>query len=109
MLVLGRHLGLLIGLFGQWLAPQWMPSPAALALAGITAFFTASVRAPVTGLVLATELTGVTDELPPMLAACAIAMLVAMMLRSAPIYDALAERAARAARLNAQVADPQGS
>jgi CIC family chloride channel protein len=60
----------------------------------MAAFFTASVNAPVTGLILATEMTGDTNQLPPMLGACAVAMLVAIALRSQSIYDRLAERAA---------------
>jgi chloride channel protein, CIC family len=52
------------------------------------------VHAPVTGLILATEMTGNTNQLPPMLGACAIAMLVAVALRSEPIYDRLTARAA---------------
>ncbi|SDB80700.1 chloride channel protein, CIC family [Raineyella antarctica] len=100
MLVVGSHLGLLVGLLGQQLVPQWTPEPAALALIGTAAFFTASVRAPITGLVLTTELTGVTSQLPPMLGACAIAMLVATLLRSEPIYDALTTRATHASRQN---------
>lgn len=101
MLVLGSYLGLLTGLLGQSIVPEWTPEPAALALIGMAAFFTATVRAPVTGIVLATELTGITNQLPPMLGACAIAMLVAALLRSEPIYDALTSRAASAARQNA--------
>ncbi|WP_228489206.1 ClC family H(+)/Cl(-) exchange transporter [Raineyella fluvialis] len=101
MLVVGSHLGLLVGLIGRVTVPQWTPEPAALALIGMAAFFTATVRAPITGLVLATELTGVTDQLPPMLGACALAMLVATLLHSEPIYDALTSRAARAAQQNA--------
>ncbi len=107
MLVLGSHLGLLVGLVGQLVIPQLTPQPAALALLGIAAFFTATVRAPVTGIVLATELTGVTNQLPPMLGACAVAMLVATVLHSEPIYDALTTRAARAARQNAEEAADQ--
>jgi len=70
----------------------------------VAAFFTATVRAPITGIVLATELTGVTNQLPPTLGACAVAMLVAMMLRCTPIYDALTTRAAAAAQQNADEA-----
>ncbi len=101
MLVIGSHLGLLVGLVGQALVPSLTPDPAALALVGMAAFFTATVRAPITGIVLATELTGVTNQLPPTLGACAIAMLVAMVLRCSPIYDALTTRAANAAQQNA--------
>ncbi len=106
MLVIGSYLGLLVGLIGQVLAPSFTPDPAALALIGMAAFFTATVRAPITGIVLATELTGITNQLPPILGACAIAMLVAMMLRSQPIYDALTTRAVNAAKQNAEEASP---
>lgn len=74
-----------------------MPSLPACALIGMAAFFTASVHAPVTGLILATEMTGNTNQLPPALGACAIAMLVAVALRSEPIYERLSHRAATAA------------
>lgn len=108
MLVLGAELGLAVGIVGTHLAPSWAPEPSGLALIGLAAFFTATVRAPVTGIVLATEMTGSTTLLPPMLGACAAAMLVATLLRSEPIYDQLTARAVRANRRNvaeAQVAD----
>ena len=101
MLVLGSHLGLLVGLVGHVVAPQQTPDPAALALIGMAAFFTATVRAPVTGIVLATEMTASTTQLAPMLGACAIAMLTASTLRSTPIYDQLTRRAVSAFRVNA--------
>jgi CIC family chloride channel protein len=101
MLVVGSHLGLLVGLVAQLVVPQWTPQPAELALIGMAALFTATVRAPITGIVLATELTGASGQLPPMLGACAVAMVVAGWLHSRPIYDALADRSAAAAQQNA--------
>lgn len=106
MLVLGSNVGLLVGLVGQLVAPHQTPEPAALALIGMATFFTASVRAPVTGLVLATEMTGSTTLLPPMLGACAVAMLTAALLRSEPIYDQLTQRAVAATRVNAAEGHP---
>jgi len=100
MLVLGSYIGLAVGLAGQALVPSVTPEPAGLALIGMAAFFTASVRAPVTGLILATELTGTTNLLAPMLGACALAMLIATSLRCRPIYELLTDRAVRAARQN---------
>jgi chloride channel protein, CIC family len=94
MLVLGSQSGLIVGLIAMHLTPHAVPSLAACALIGMAAFFTASVNAPVTGLILATEMTGNTNQLAPMLGACAVAMLVAIALRSESIYDRLAERAA---------------
>jgi CIC family chloride channel protein len=98
MLVLGSQAGLVVGLVAVHLTPHAMPSLSACALIGMAAFFTASVHAPVTGLILATEMTGNTNQLPPMLGACAVAMLVAVALRSEPIYDQLAHRAAQKAQ-----------
>ncbi|MDH6246654.1 ClC family H(+)/Cl(-) exchange transporter [Mycobacterium sp. OTB74] len=94
MLVLGADAGLIVGLVANHLTPHMAPNAAALALIGMAAFFSASVQAPITGLILATELTGTTNQLPPMLGACATALLVAIVLRSRPIYDLLTERAA---------------
>jgi chloride channel protein, CIC family len=102
MLVLGSQSGLIVGLIAMHLTPHAVPGLAACALIGMAAFFTASVHAPVTGLILATEMTGNTNQLPPMLGACAVAMLVAVALRSQPIYDQLAHRAAQAV----QASDP---
>ena len=94
MLVLGSQAGLIVGLVAVQLTPHAVPSLPACALIGMAAFFTATVHAPVTGLILATEMTGSTNQLPPMLGACAVAMLIAVALRSKPIYDRLAQRAA---------------
>ncbi|MCX2715982.1 ClC family H(+)/Cl(-) exchange transporter [Mycolicibacterium sp. J2] len=93
MLVLGAYTGLLIGFAAEQLDAT-PPDSAALALIGMAAFFSATVQAPITGLILATELTGTTNQLPPMLGACACAFLVAVALRSRPIYDLLTDRAA---------------
>lgn len=89
MLVLGSGSGLLVGLVAVALWPSTTLQPAALAVMGFASFFTASVRAPVTGLILATEMTGSVTMLPPSLGACAVAMLTATLLRSEPLYDAL--------------------
>lgn len=104
MLVLGSHAGLLVGLVGVQLMPGLTPEPAGLALIGLAAFFAASVRAPVTGLILATEMTGSATLLAPMLGACAVAMLIAAALGAKPIYDQLTERAVFASRENANEA-----
>jgi CIC family chloride channel protein len=61
----------------------------------MTAFFAAVVRAPLTGIALATEMTGSVNLLLPMLAACFGAMVVTNVLRIPPIYDLLRERAER--------------
>jgi chloride channel protein, CIC family len=92
ILVLGSQSGLLFGvLCHQWF-PALAPHPPALAIVGMAAFFTAVVRAPLTGIVLVTEMTASFTLLLPMLSACFTAMLVPNLLRDAPIYDSLRER-----------------
>ena len=71
--------------------------PAAFAVVGMAAFFTAVVQAPVTGIVLVVEMTASFTMLLPMIAACFAAMLVPNLLRGAPIYDLLRERLLRSA------------
>ena len=62
------------------------------AIVGMVALFAASVRAPLTGIVLAIEMTGRGDLSFVMLGAALGAMLVAMLLKSPPIYESLRER-----------------
>jgi CIC family chloride channel protein len=59
------------------------------AIVGMVALFAASVRAPLTGIVLAVEMTGRGDLTLAMLGAALGAMLVAMLLKSPPIYESL--------------------
>jgi CIC family chloride channel protein len=64
----------------------------------MAAFFTGVVRAPVTGIVLVTEMTANVTMLLPMLGACFVAMLVPMLLRDPPIYESLRELTLRRER-----------
>lgn len=96
MLAVGAQFGMVCGLLGSNWFPELVPQPAAFAVVGMAAFFTAVVRAPVTGIVLITEMTGSFTLLLPLLVACFPAMAVPTMLRSLPIYDSLREPAADA-------------
>lgn len=91
-LVIGSTLGLIIGIIANEIQPDHSPSVAAAALIGLAAFFSATVRTPITGLILASEMTGNVTALPAMLAACAVAMYVATVAKSDPIYERLARR-----------------
>jgi len=89
MLVIGAQGGLLFGsLCGLWL-PGSAAQPVEYAVVGMAALFTAVVRAPLTGIILAIELTGSFRLLLPMLSACFAAMLVATVLGEPPIYESL--------------------
>jgi CIC family chloride channel protein len=95
MLVLGSQSGLLFGALCKSWFPSMAPYPTAFAVVGMAAFFTAVVRAPVTGIVLVAEMTASFTLLLPMLGACFAAMVVPTMLGNAPIYDTLRERTLR--------------
>jgi chloride channel protein, CIC family len=89
MLVLGSQSGLLFGtLFYNWF-PSAGANPTEYAVVGMAALFTAAVRAPLTGIILAIELTGSSTLLLPMLGGCFAAMLVPTLLRNPPIYESL--------------------
>jgi chloride channel protein, CIC family len=89
LLVLGAELGLLFGELCRLAFPNLGIVPEAFAVVGMAALFTGIVRAPLTGMVLVTEMTASVTILLPMLAACFAAMLVPTLLRDAPIYDSL--------------------
>jgi chloride channel protein, CIC family len=63
-----------------------------MAIVGMAAFFGATVRAPVTAMIIVIEMTATTSVTVPMLGATAAAVLVAELLRCPPIYDSLRER-----------------
>lgn len=92
LLVLGAQMGFFFG--GLWHPAGTDPAAHALsfAIVGMAAFFTAVVRAPLTGIILVTEMTETSTLLLPTLAACFSAMAVATMLGEPPIYDSLKER-----------------
>jgi chloride channel protein, CIC family len=90
MLVLGAQLGLFFGSLCRLLLPGLNVPPTAFAVVGMAAFFTGVVRAPVTGIVLITEMTGSFTLLLPMLGACFTAMLIPTLMRNEPIYESLA-------------------
>ncbi len=91
MLVLGARLGLFFGIICALVFPELRIQPEGFAIVGMAALFTGVVRAPLTGLVLVTEMTASVTMLLPMLGACFVAMLLPTLLREPPIYDSLSE------------------
>lgn len=89
-------LGALVGLEAGQLVAQWVPGiqaePYVFAVAGMAAFFTGSVRALLTGVVLMIEMTGNYALILPLLIACFTAWMVADWLHDTPIYEALFQR-----------------
>jgi len=92
MILLGASSGALFAAVVNHLIPNAGLSLGACAIVGMGALFTACVRAPLTGIVLAIEMTGRADLTLGLLGASLTAMLVAMLMKSEPIYESLKHR-----------------
>ncbi|GMU80448.1 MAG: sodium:proton antiporter [Planctomycetota bacterium] len=91
LLLLGALIGLMIGQLAALVIPG-SPTPAAFAVIGMAAYFSAIVRAPLTGIVLIIEMTGNYEQMFALVVACLTAYLVAERLGDVPIYEALLQR-----------------
>jgi len=89
LLALGAQMGFLFGSIIDFGQAGLGPHAASYALVGMAALFAAVVRAPVTGMILVTEMTDNSVLLLPMLGACFSAMAVAALFGEPPVYDAL--------------------
>jgi CIC family chloride channel protein len=92
MLALGTLLGLWCGHYAHAWFPEQATHPGILAVAGMGALFTATVRAPITGIALAVELTADYQQILPLLLTCTTATIVAESLGGRPIYSVLLQR-----------------
>jgi CIC family chloride channel protein len=98
ILALGACLGTGFGLLCPRIVADSGATPATFAIAGMAAFLTATVRAPVTGMILILEMTGAFNQALPMLWASFAAMAVPTLLGNAPIYDSMKARTIGVAR-----------
>lgn len=91
MLAMGALVG---GIFGK-LFISWGMSPDCykiIVCVAMTTFFGASVRAPITAIVLIVEITGYAGGFLPAAIAIFTAFLVAELLGNRPLYDSMLER-----------------
>jgi chloride channel protein, CIC family len=84
--------GLLIAVGGDPMVGLVGASAVPFALVGMVSFFTASIRAPLTGVVLIIEMTSTAALTTMMFAGAAGALFAASLMGAAPIYDSLRER-----------------
>jgi len=66
--------------------------PDAYALVAMGALFAATVRAPLTGIVLVAELTASFALIPTLIVTCIVASITAQLMGSKPIYESLLDR-----------------
>lgn len=95
LLTLGALLGASAGEVGRSLFPAVEGLVPSFIIIGMAAYFVAIVRAPLTGIVLITEMTGRYQHMLPLLLACVTAYVVAEALGSLPVYESLLERQLR--------------
>lgn len=91
-------IGTLLGaLFGTILGQLGITdiSPGIFAIVGMSTLFAASVRAPVTGIILVTEMTNNYEFLLPMMISTLCATLTAQKMGGKPIYTQILERTLR--------------
>ncbi|MEJ5309938.1 MAG: H(+)/Cl(-) exchange transporter ClcA [Anaerolineae bacterium] len=92
LLVLGALIGLGVGHVAHAVWPAAVPIPAVFAVVGMAAYFTAIVRAPLTGIMLIVEMTGNYAQMLSLLVSCFCAYAVAEFLKELPIYETLLGR-----------------
>jgi chloride channel protein, CIC family len=98
MLALGTLFGLWFGHFTHELFPAHVLHPGIFAVAGMGALFSATVRAPLTGIVLTVEMTLNYSQILPLILTCMSATIVAQGLGGKPIYTVLLRRTLKMAR-----------
>jgi CIC family chloride channel protein len=92
LLALGALIGLGVGDLAGMAFPHAGISPGAFAVVGMAAYFTAIVRAPLTGIVLIVEMTSSYALSLPLLVACFCAYGAAEATKDLPIYEVLLQR-----------------
>lgn len=96
LLILGALLGAVFAMTGAeffGLDPVYINN---FVLLGMTGFFTAIVRAPLTGVILLFEMSGSISQMLSLSIVSVTAYIVATLMRSEPIYDSLLKRILKA-------------
>ena len=96
LLILGALLGAVFAITGAeffGLDPVYINN---FVLLGMTGFFTAIVRAPLTGIILLFEMSGSISQMLSLSIVSVTAYIVATLMRSEPIYDSLLKRILKA-------------
>lgn len=105
LLAVGAQAGVLCAFGWNMFATNVFPGaavdPAAMGIVAMVGLFAAVVRAPLTGIVLVSEMTVGMTLLLPMIGVCVGAMLVPTMMGNEPIYESLKLRAVRMAKRSA--------
>lgn len=107
MLTLGTLLGTCFGQLCMHWFPDYQLEAATFAVAGMGALFAASVRAPLTGIVLVLEMTNNYQLILPMIITCLGATLAAQFFGGKPLYSSILARTLANAQLSGQARSGQ--
>ncbi|MGR5208424.1 H(+)/Cl(-) exchange transporter ClcA [Vibrio sp. PNB22_4_1] len=102
MLALGTLFGYAFGASADVLLPSLAIDPGVFAIAGMGALFAATVRAPITGILLVIEMTNNYYLILPLIITCLGAVIVAQLLGGQPIYSQLLQRTLKNEKLRQQ-------
>ena len=102
MLALGTLFGYAFGLIASALFPELNIDPGMFAIAGMGALFAATVRAPITGILLVIEMTNNYYLILPLIITCLGAVIIAQVLGGQPIYSQLLNRTLKNEKLRQQ-------
>ncbi len=92
LLSIGVVLGMAFGLLMQYYFPETIQHPGVFAVAGMAGIFAATVRAPLTGLVLAIEMTSNFELILPLIFTTLTASFLTTQMGNKPIYNTLLKR-----------------
>ncbi|MDN3680754.1 H(+)/Cl(-) exchange transporter ClcA [Vibrio tapetis subsp. quintayensis] len=102
MLALGTLFGYAFGLTAQTLLPGLPIEAGMFAIAGMGALFAATVRAPITGILLVIEMTNNYYLILPLIITCLGAVIIAQLFGGQPIYSQLLHRTLKNDKLRQQ-------
>lgn len=92
LLALGVAAGMLFGSIIHVYYPEMMLNPGIFAVAGMAGIFASTVRAPLTGLVLAVEMTSNYEMILPLIITTVVASVLTSGFGNQPIYTTLLKR-----------------
>lgn len=106
LLALGTLFGGIYGYAALELFPHYSIEVGTFAIAGMGALFAATVRAPLTGIVLVLEMTNNYQLILPMIITCIGATMVAQFLGGRPLYSVLLEKTLERSEKQAATSNP---
>ncbi len=109
MLALGTLLGTAFGMACAAWFPAYQLEAGTFAIAGMGALFAASVRAPLTGIVLVLEMTDNYQLILPMIITCLGATLLAQFLGGKPLYSSILARTLASQQASQSKAESQNT